>query len=165
MAKQRVSRSTQAGRISVELLIFDKELYGAVFQVQNNSDAYPREWKAFCRHLDNSQYIKLAAMHDYQVVGFMLFEERKFDVVLHDLIVDYYAQRLSVGTQMIRYLQDRFCFSCRETIQIMVPEHNVDAQLFLKKMGFLSNRNKTEKNAYKMHDGNYEDGYLFEYRK
>lgn len=75
----------------------------------------------------------LVALIDGRVVGFVIYESAIGSASINKIVVDEEYRRRGVGTQLVRFLQEEFV-----TVDTFVDEYNLEAQLFLRSLGFVT---------------------------
>lgn len=97
-----------------------------------------------------------------KVVGFVLYQMNEEQIDILNLCVHPEYQKQGIGSRLINKLISNHY---RSKIVFEIREHNIEAQKFLKKNGFIVNG--VLKNHFQDHwpDGtsNIEDGYIFRY--
>lgn len=93
------------------------------------------------------------------IYGFMVYELNKSMLRLISIAVAPEVQRTGVGRAMIERLIDKIGVQKRTSIETMVREGNLAAQLFFSRMGFLA----VESVRGEYSDGCKEDGILFRF--
>jgi ribosomal-protein-alanine N-acetyltransferase len=93
-----------------------------------------------------------------EIKGFMVYELHKERLELLNMAVDPAERRKGYGRQMIQRLIDKLSQQRRRSVEVVVRESNVNAQLFFSSLGFRSVR------IHRKHfDDVPEDGYRFRY--
>jgi len=109
-------------------------------------------------HLDGSQTVKklkelLNAKTDNEglvielnksILGYVIYEPSKSFIVSH-LFVDPIYRRLGYGKKLISNVIDIMLMEGSKSLFMTIDEYNVDAQLFLKALGFVGTINKTNR--------------------
>lgn len=93
------------------------------------------------------------------ILGFAVYRLYETSMRLMRLSVGPAYRRQSVGTQIINRLTEKLDSHHRERIWCIVPDSNLEAHLFLRKMGFLATA------MVRNHFGPGEDGYKMVYRR
>ena len=91
---------------------------------------------------------------DNNIAGYIISSIKDTMVIIHRIGINRTKQRLGVGTKLYKHLKAK---SGRGIITMMVREHNLPLQLFLKKHGFFAVETKKD------HFGT-EDGYIMKWR-
>ena len=92
------------------------------------------------RHLRQRNCIGMVAEHDECVIGFMTYELHKAKLQLLSIAVAKQSRRQGVGTLMIEKLVNKIGQRGRRSIVLEVNEENLEAQKFLRQMGFRATR-------------------------
>ena len=90
----------------------------------------------FLRCLRQRNCIGMVADYENQIVGFMIYELHKNRIHVLDFAVAKDHRRRGVGRQMVAKLVAKLSSNRRTRIVLDVPEKNLDAQLFLRALGF-----------------------------
>lgn len=96
---------------------------------------------------------------DRKVVGFMIYELHKDQLRILNMAVSPNCRRVGYGHQMIQRLIDKLAQQRRRSIRCEVRETNLEAQLFMRSMGF-----RCERVLRKHYDDTDEAAYEFWYR-
>lgn len=131
----------------------------AVLAIEEASSEFPWPEDEFIRCLRQRNCIGMAAERDDEVVGFMIYELHKNRLHLLNLAVDANCRREGVGRAMVQKLKDELSSERRNRIMLEVCETNLDAQLFLSKLGF-----KAISVLRGFWEKTEEDAYLFQFR-
>ena len=102
--------------------------------------------------------IGMAAEHEEEMAGFMVYELHKHRIQLLRLAVTPDYRRRGVGTQMVAKLKGKLSTQHRMSILVEVRESNLPGQLFFCDLGF-----RAVKVFREFFIENDEDAYLFEY--
>lgn len=113
----------------------------------------------FLRCLRQSNCIGMVAMHDDQIVGYMIYELYRNEIVILNFAVHAAFRRQGVGTQMIAKLMSKLAPGGRTRLRLEVREANLEAQLFFRAHGFKATH------VLRGHfDDTGEDAYVMVYR-
>ena len=104
-----------------------------------------------------SVYIKVAE-YDGKVVGYVIYEQAKDELIVHNMAVHYDYRHAGVGRQLIERLVAKLVREHKRLIEAVVREANLDAHLFLKACGF-----KAVEVLRQCYEDSDEDGYRFVY--
>jgi ribosomal-protein-alanine N-acetyltransferase len=107
-----------------------------VLAIESESFACPWDHEEFIRCLRQRNCIGMVAERDSQLVGYMLYELHKNRLHVVNFAVAKYVRRTGVGRGMVEKLVAKLGPTSRNRIMLEVSEHNLDAQLFFKAMGF-----------------------------
>ena len=130
-----------------------------VLRIENSGFEFPWSEEDFIRCLRQRNCIGMAAEHDDQVVGFMIYELHKSRLHLLNFAVAPELRRSRVGSQMINKLVGKLSPQRRTKIMLEVRETNLAAQLFFRDCGF---RAVSVLRGY--YDDSPEDAYVMQYR-
>jgi len=128
-----------------------------VLEVENETSANPLTREGLLCHLRRRNCIGMVEEVDDEIRGFMLYELHRTSLAILKLSVHPNHQRTGVAKSMIRRLKDKLTQQRRRAIDIEIHEENMEAQRFLKEMGF---------RAYHVQRDYYDDGrsaYYFRY--
>lgn len=101
--------------------------------------AFPKPWSEddFLLLLRKSETIGLVIEDENElVVGFLIYQLRSKRLDIKNLAVDPDFHRLGCGSAMVEKLISKLCKERRRSIELMVSETNLPAQLFFKSLGF-----------------------------
>ncbi len=120
---------------------------------------FERPWskEAFLTHLRKRDCGILTAIQEGQTVGYLVFERGEDFVEIKKMAVNYLYRRCSVGRALVKSLTQRM-EGTTSKLTLTVPERNLDAQLFFKRLGYQAVailRDNSVKQA--------EDSYIMEY--
>jgi ribosomal-protein-alanine N-acetyltransferase len=101
-------------------------------------DGSPDPWteEEFIRALRQRTCIGMVAERNEVVAGFMIYELHKNRIHILAFAVHPDFRRSGVGKAMIEKLVSKLAFQRRNRITLGVRETNLDAQLFLRSLGF-----------------------------
>ena len=85
---------------------------------------------------DSRNHVSKVAATGSLITGVILYVVRQDSLVIEDLCVREGQRRQGIGSELIGEAKETAHKLGRETITIIVDEANVDAQLFLKNLGF-----------------------------
>ncbi len=108
----------------------------AVTRIERASYANPWSREDFLRHLRPKTCIGVVAESHGSVVGYMVYENYRRRVYLHNLAVDPTYRRMGVGRELVGRLLKRLTQNKSDIIALEVRESNLTAQLFFRSMGF-----------------------------
>lgn len=130
-----------------------------IVEIENHS--FPNPWteKEFTACLKQKNIIGSVAELDSTVVGFMVYELKKYQIRLLSIAVDDTKRRQGIGKEMIDRTIDKLKHTKRRVISTYVSEYNLNAQLFFQKHEF-----RAISVVKKHYDDADEDAYLFQYR-
>jgi ribosomal-protein-alanine N-acetyltransferase len=112
----------------------------------------------FLRCLRQSNCIGMVATLDDAVVGYMIYELYRNEIVVLNFAVHPSYRRCGVGSQMVAKLISKLAPIGRTRIRLEVREGNLEAQLFFRAHGFRATQ------VLRSHfDDTGEDGYLMVY--
>lgn len=120
-----------------------------------------RRWteQDFLELLRRRNHIVLVAECQGRVVGFVLYELTKTRIHLLHIGVAAAERTQNVGRQLVQKLIGKLGVRRRSRIQCGVPERNLDAQLFFRRLGFRAESIRRRLDAERQ-----EDVYLMRYR-
>lgn len=124
-----------------------------VLAIENKSFDDPWQEEDFIKVLRRRNCIGMVAEAGENIVGFMVYELSRDKLHVINLAVSPIYRRLKVGYQLLEKLKSKLSPKRRTHIDFWVRESSLDAQLFLKRNGFLAL--DIERNFY-----NSEDAYL-----
>ena len=83
------------------------------------------------------KWMGVVATDNHAVIGFLFFQEKMGRLIeLYDLAVAPAYRRRHVGTELVHKITGQLHRLEADEIQASVPEDNVGAQMFLKRLGF-----------------------------
>ncbi len=130
----------------------------SVLEIENNSFEFPWSHLEFVRFLRTPGNIGMVAEIDDEVVGYMVYELRRREIELLSFAVHPKYRQNGIGRTLIERLIYKLDFAHRERIIAEVREKNLQAQLFLRGMGFLCTQVLRDH-----YEDSTEDAYLMEY--
>lgn len=107
-----------------------------VYRIERAAFEIPWSEEDFFGHLRQRNCIGKVAEHDGRVVGYVVYTLHKQHLELLNLAVAPEHKREGVGRSTIEKLKRPLRPECRRWITTLVRETNLDAQLFLRTMGF-----------------------------
>ena len=131
----------------------------AVLRIEDASFREPWTEDEFVQSLRLRNVIGMVAEHQDMVIGYMIYELHRDSIHLLSIAVHPDFRRQGVGTAMLAKLASKMEYQRRGKITTLASEINLDAQIFLRKYGFLAT--EVVKDYY--HPG--EDAYFFVYRQ
>lgn len=108
----------------------------SVMDIEAKSFEYPWTEDEFIRALRQRTCIGMVAERNEVVAGFMIYELHKNRIHILAFAVHPDFRRSGVGKAMIEKLVSKLAFQRRNRITLEVRETNLDAQLFLRSLGF-----------------------------
>lgn len=130
-----------------------------VLAIEDECFFYPWSESDFSRCLRQRNCIGMVAEQGERIVGFMIYELHTTKLILLNFAVGWQWQRRGVGTAMMRALLGKLSPRNRSSLEVVIREKNLDAQLFFRAMGFRARHVLRD-----YYDDSPEDAYLFEYR-
>lgn len=130
-----------------------------VLNIEKECFEFPWSEDDFIRCLRQRNCIGMVAEHDEKVVGFMIYELPKTKIHLLNIATAVQYRRQGVATQMAAKLVSKLANQRRNKIVLEVRETNLNAQLFLRDVGFKAV--SVLKNFY---EESHEDAYSMQYR-
>ena len=130
-----------------------------VLEIEKRSFEFPWGEEDFIRCLRQRNCIGMVAEYDEKVVGFMIYELPKNQLHVLNFAVCPDNRRLGVGESMVKKMVSKLSQQRRNRILLEVRETNIQAQVFLKKMGF---RAMSVLRDY--YDDTTDDAYVMQYR-
>lgn len=123
--------------------------------------AFPFQWSEedFIRCLRQRNCMGMVAEHQFNVVGFMIYELHRNRLHVLDFAVHFKYQRRGVGAAMVKRLVSKLSPARRNRIMLEVRERNVAAQMFFKSQGFQAVTLLRD-----FYEDTTEDAYLMQYR-
>lgn len=107
-----------------------------VIAIEKECFEFPWSEDDFVRCLRQRNCIGMVAEHEEKVVGFMIYELPKTKIHLLNIATATAFRRQGVGTQMAAKLVSKLANQRRNKIVLEVRETNLNAQLFLREIGF-----------------------------
>lgn len=129
-----------------------------IYEIERSLYEHPFSLSELEKLLVSKNCVSLCALKDNKIVGYIIYELYAKKISIVNLSVDIIHQRNGVGTQLIDNIKNKLSLKKRLKIVIDVAERNLNAQLFLKNMGFLYI--KTKKKFYEQSNM---DAYYFEF--
>lgn len=132
----------------------------AVLQIERDCYEYgPWEKEDFLAFLGSYNSIAIVAEYGGDIRGFMLYEitQVKFNII--ECAVDPKFRNKGIGRRLVEKLKERLAVNKRCRISVEVREHNLDAQLFFRALGF-----KAITTTKAFYDDNNEDAIRMVYR-
>lgn len=108
----------------------------AVLAIEEDVFIWPWFEEDFMRELRERNVIGMVAEASERIVGFMVYAIEKHRLEILDFAVARTFWRRGIGQQMIDKLKSKLSANHRNRICMDIRERNVDAQLFLRAMGF-----------------------------
>jgi len=130
-----------------------------VINIERASYEYPWTAEELLEILRHRNAIGMVAEHDFDVVGFMVYELHKKKLHMLNFAVHPDYRRMGVGTQMVQKLIGKLSTQRRRDITLHVRETNLAGQLFFQSQGFYAVDIIRE--FYEEHD---ESAYAMRYR-
>lgn len=129
--------------------------------VQIESEAAPGPWteQDFLSVLRQRNCIAQVAEQGGRVIGFAVYELHRDRLVLLNLAVSLRRQRQGIGRQLVDLLVGKLLPGRRQSVEVLVPEGNLVAQLFFRAIGFRATEILRD-----CSDQPAEDRYLFRLR-
>jgi ribosomal-protein-alanine N-acetyltransferase len=150
-------KHAEALRVHVRWMI--RRDFAEVLAIEAASFEYAWDEADFLQELRKRSVIGMVAEVGERVVGFIVYELHKSRVHIVNLATHPECRRLAVGRQLVAKVQGKLASHWRNAAFAVVRESNLDAQLFLKAMGF---------HCFDVLRGYYEDsgddGYVMRYR-
>ena len=107
-----------------------------ILQIERESYACPWDEDRFNECLGRRNCIAVVAERGEDLVGYMIYELHKTKLQMLRLAVHPDFRCLGVGTRMVDRLKNKLSRDRRPHVLAHVDERNVQAQLFLRGMGF-----------------------------
>lgn len=136
-------------RDMLEVLAIEKECFEFAWTAEE-----------FMRCLRRRNCVGMVAEYQKRVVGFMIYENHKTRIHLHNVATLNEFRRCGVGSQMIAKLVGKLNNPRRNRISLEVRETNLPAQLFLRTLGF-----KATEILKDFYDETNEDAYQMVYKR
>lgn len=128
-----------------------------ILEIDESSFEYPWSEEEIIACVKQSNNIGMVAEVNEDVVGYMIYEMRKKEIEILVFAVHPKYRRSGIGGALIGRLICKL-IGQRSKIVVAVQESNLQAQLFLRNMGFLCTH--VEKDCYDECD---EDSYVMQY--
>lgn len=80
--------------------------------------------------------IKMFTYNKDEQIGYMIIQLMKEKYFILRMVIDVDLRRMGVGTRILNLLKKKLTENYRHTIDILVDERNLDAQLFLRANDF-----------------------------
>jgi ribosomal-protein-alanine N-acetyltransferase len=155
-----MKRATLRGQpLAVQIRWMIKRDMPEVLAIEQASFDTPWTEEDFLNALKQRNCIGMVAETHDQLVGFMVYELHKTQMVLLNLAVHPEFRRRGIGRQLVERLISKLTHQRRDKITLEVRERNLPAQLFFKALGFQAVRVLRE---YYPDTG--EDAYVMQYR-
>lgn len=134
-----------------------------VLKIENECFDSPYDLDWFMANLRRTNVIGMVAdCGRNEIAGFMLYELYKDHIVLLNFAVAARFQRQGVGTAMVQRILDKLSFQRRNAVEVMTSDKNVGSHLFFRSCGFKAV--SVIRDHFESDDGEFADGYLFQYR-
>lgn len=130
-----------------------------ILAIENEQFEFPWSYGDFIETIRQHNICLFVATHEDIVLAYVVAEFSKHSMELLAFAVRPEFQRAGIGHAMIDDMKRRIGGE-RKTMQAIVRERNLDAQLFLKSCGFIAT--KVVKSPYEQ---TAEDGFIFTWRK
>jgi [ribosomal protein S18]-alanine N-acetyltransferase len=128
----------------------------AVLAIERRVFEYGWGEPEFIRMLRQQNCVGMVAERDETVLGYMLYTLKKRSLYLENFAVDPDHHRNGIGTALIDKLKLKLSFNNRVSINTLVRETNLNAQLFFRAMRFRATGIES-----KPYEDTPEDGYNF----
>lgn len=129
-----------------------------ILAIERASYAFPWSEQDFLEALLERGCIGVVAKMGQRVAGFVLYDTRLRSLEIVNLAVVPDLRRRGIGRQLIEFLKEKLSQAGRNELVTCVGDDSLDAQLFLRKQGFLATA--IMRNHFAEHDG---DAYLMKY--
>lgn len=129
-----------------------------VLEIEKWSFEFPWSEQEFISCLRQRNAIGMVAEHDEQIIGFMIYELNKNQLNLFKFAVKREFRRRGAGRAMAQKLIGKLSPQRRNTVEIILRETNLAAQIFFKAMGFRATAVLPD------HFDNQDAGFKFRYR-
>lgn len=129
----------------------------SVLAIEEASFEFPWSEEEFIRCLRQRNCIGMVAERCEEVVGFMVYELHKERLHLLNFAVSPSARRVGVGRKMVDKLLSKLHPDRRNRVMLEVRETNIDAQVFLRSMGFRATSILRD-----FYEETHEDAYLMQ---
>lgn len=130
-----------------------------VLEIEQASTEHPWSEEEFLRRLRERNCIGMVAERGEQIVGFMVYEFRRREILITNFAVHPRFRRHGVGRQMAEKLISKLDGVRRRDLRMFVRETALTAQLFFRACGFIATEIVHEK-----YDDTGEDAYAMRYR-
>jgi len=129
-----------------------------IFDIEQR--CFPDPWteEEFLKMLRVRENICRSAWRGERVVGFLVYQLKRHELLIHNLAVHPEEQRLGVGRALLDQLKGKLSDNHRRAIVAPVADSNLDAQLVFRSQGFVV----SEVEAGAFNDGR--DAYRFIFR-
>ena len=107
-----------------------------VLEIEGDSFEFPWSEGDFIRCLRQRNCIGMVAEHKDRVIGYFVYELCPTQIILLTMAVKRTHRKLGVGRAMVAKIARKLTPNRRSFALASVQEANLDAQLFLKAMGF-----------------------------
>ena len=131
-----------------------------VMRIEKDSFQFPWTEEEFLCCLRQRNMIGTVAEIDDRIVGFMIYELHKSMLRVVNFAVAPECRRNGIGTQMAQRLIDKLEQQRRHTIELVVRETNVAAQLFFGSQGF-----RVTEQLRRHYEDTNEDAYVMQFQK
>ncbi len=124
-------------KVQISIRIMEPRDLSQVFAIesQNGENKWTKEY--FLRRLQARGSVGLVSVDESNtILSYMVYELHKEYIHISNITVDSKYHRKSLGFYMLRKVMSKLSEGRRTFMEIEVRESNLDAQLFLKKMGF-----------------------------
>lgn len=115
--------------------LIDRDI-SQVLAIENVSFSEPWGEQDFRGWLTNQYVVGMVAEWNSRVRGFMLYRVSSTLLHIMNFAVEPKFRRFGVGSQMMAKLVESLKRQRRKEITMLIPEHALDAQLFLRSQGF-----------------------------
>ena len=132
--------------------------YPMVLAIEHMSFPNPWSEEEFTKHHCRRDTIGMVAEHHGLVIGYVIYELHKRRLTIKNIAVHPDARRCGVGSAIVERLVHKLDIARRNSIDLVVRDHNLSAHLFWKSNGFVA----TDYYREWFDDG--QDGIRFEYR-
>ncbi|OGZ64176.1 MAG: hypothetical protein A3A98_04280 [Candidatus Staskawiczbacteria bacterium RIFCSPLOWO2_01_FULL_40_39] len=130
-----------------------------VLEIESENLHDPWHEEDFLHFLYAQDCVCMVAEHDKRILGFMVYKLYDQKVSIINLRIAQCVQRNKIGTACIEKLKGKLQEGKREKISMIIREHNVTSQLFLKKQGFQWIETLPE-----FYDDTPEDAYVMQWK-
>jgi [ribosomal protein S18]-alanine N-acetyltransferase len=113
-----------------------KDYNSQVLEIERLTSKFPITEKEFLHILSDRDTLGIVALKADIVIGYMVYRIFDRSILLLCLAVHPKWQRQGVGSQLINKLSQKLNKDTRRNITVNVRERNINAQLFLRKLGF-----------------------------
>lgn len=129
-----------------------------ILNIENLCFEFKWNEEDFIRCLRQRNCIGMVAEIDAEIVGFMIYELHSSHLNIVNFAIRPDHQKKGIGRKQLDKLKNKLTPERRSYLSLIVRESNLQAQLFLKKEGFVAR--KIHRNYY---DDCEESGYYMEY--